>query len=56
MKIIVVGDGKVGHALAEQLVGEGHDVTVIENDDEVIQRDQDSIDAMYIRGNGANAK
>lgn len=56
MKIIVVGDGKVGHALAEQLVGEGHDVTVIENDDEVIQREQDSIDAMYIRGNGANAK
>ena len=35
MKIIVVGDGKVGHALSEQLVGEGHDVTVIESDDEV---------------------
>ena len=30
MKIIVVGDGKVGHAVAEQLVSEEHDVTVIE--------------------------
>lgn len=56
MKIIVAGDGKVGHALAEQLVKEEHDVTVIENDEIVIQHGQDSIDAMYIKGNGANAK
>lgn len=56
MKIIVVGDGKVGHAVAEQLVSEEHDVTVIESDDNVIQHDQDSIDAMYLKGNGANAK
>ena len=56
MKIIVVGDGKVGHAVAEQLVSEEHDVTVIENNETVIQHGQDSIDAMYIKGNGANAK
>ncbi len=56
MKIIVAGDGKVGHALAEQLVKEEHDVTVIENDEIVIQHGQDSIDAMYVKGNGANAK
>ena len=56
MKIIVVGDGKVGHAVAEQLVNEEHDVTMIESDEEVIQHGQDSIDAMYLKGNGANAK
>ena len=31
MKIIVVGDGKVGFAIAKQLNQEGHDITVVEN-------------------------
>ena len=31
MKIIVVGDGKVGFAIAKQLYQEGHDITVVEN-------------------------
>ena len=31
MKVIVVGDGKVGYTLTEQLSREGHDVVVIDN-------------------------
>lgn len=31
MNIVIVGDGKVGSTLAEQLSGERHDVTVIDN-------------------------
>ena len=30
MKIIVVGFGKVGYVLADQLNNEGHDLTVID--------------------------
>lgn len=31
MQIIIVGDGKVGVALTEQLSSEGHDITVIDS-------------------------
>ena len=30
MKIVIVGDGKVGFALTQQLAREGHDIVVIE--------------------------
>ena len=31
MKIIIIGDGKVGYSLAENLSKENHDVTIIDN-------------------------
>ena len=30
MRIIIIGCGKIGKSLAEKLVSEGHDVTVID--------------------------
>lgn len=56
MRILVVGDGKVGHVLAEQLTGEEHDVVVVDNDEAVLQRSEDTLDVLCVRGNGANAK
>lgn len=56
MRILIVGNGKVGHTLAEQLIVEGHDVIIIDKKDEVIQKAEDLLDAMCIHGNGANAK
>ena len=56
MRIVVIGAGKVGHVLAEHLTNEGHDVIVIDKDDSVIARCQDSLDVMCIKGNGANAR
>ncbi len=56
MRILVVGDGKVGHTLAEQLISEGHDVVIIDRDDEVVRRAEDMLDAICIHGNGANAR
>ena len=35
---------------------EEHDVTIIDRSDEVIEKCQDSLDVMCVRGNGANAK
>ncbi len=55
MRIIVVGDGKVGHTLAAALVSEGHDVVIIDQDEEVIRKNEDTLDALCIHGNGANA-
>lgn len=56
MRILVVGDGKVGHTLAEHLNREGHDITMIDSDDEVLQKCEETLDVLCIRGNGANAK
>ena len=36
MKIIIVGGGKIGKSLIESLVGEGHDVAVIDKDPSVV--------------------
>ena len=56
MRILVVGDGKVGHAIAGQLAQENHDVVVVDTDEEALARTEDELDVLCIRGNGANAK
>ncbi len=53
MKIIVVGCGKVGLTLTEQLNQEGHDVVVIDKDGRKLRSVTDNIDVMGVEGNGA---
>lgn len=54
MKIVIVGDGKVGYTLTKQLTREGHDVVVIDSNPHVLQELQESLDVMALRGNGAS--
>lgn len=54
MRIVIVGAGKVGSTLAFQLVKEGHDVVVIDTNEEKINDLQNMADIMTICGNGAN--
>ncbi len=56
MRIILVGDGKVGHTIAQHLTAEGHDVVIIDQDDEPLRRSADTLDVICIRGNATNAK
>ncbi|MFC3928767.1 Trk system potassium transporter TrkA [Streptococcus caprae] len=56
MKIIVVGGGKVGTALCRSLVGENHDVVLIEQNSTVLEKVTKRYDIMGIVGNGANYK
>lgn len=53
MKIIIVGCGKVGFTLVEQLNNEGHDITVIDRDGAKLRALTDSLDVMGVEGNGA---
>lgn len=53
MKIIIVGCGKVGMTLAEQLDEEGHDITVIDQDSVVVDKATQNMDIMGVVGNGA---
>jgi trk system potassium uptake protein TrkA len=55
MKVVIIGNGKVGSNLSSALVSEGHDVTVIDNDERKLQKIQNSLDLMCIEGNGATA-
>lgn len=54
LNIIIVGCGKVGANLTEQLNKEGHDVTVIDKDAGKIQAMTNLYDIMGIVGNGAS--
>lgn len=53
LKIIIVGNGKVGFTLAEHLSQEEHDVTVIDTNDEALRHASDALDVMCVKGNGA---
>ena len=55
MKVIIVGTGKMGYSLAEQLVREEHDVTVVDLNDDSLRRAGDTLDIMTVRGNGVSA-
>ena len=54
LSIIIVGCGKVGHTLTEQLVREGHDITIVDINEQVIRDTTELFDVMGIRGNGAS--
>lgn len=54
MKIIVIGDGKVGKAIIEHICKEGHQVVVVDKDPNVIENLINKYDVMGICGNGAN--
>ena len=54
MKIIIIGCGKVGSTLAEELCEEDHDLTVIDKNPQKIQQICESIDIMGSCGNGAS--
>ena len=53
MKIVIVGCGNVGTALVEQLSGEGHNITVVGEKEELVQGITNTYDIMGIIGNGA---
>ena len=54
MKIVIVGDGKVGFALADQLSKEGHAITVIDSNLDNLKNLMDVLDVLVVHGNGAS--
>ena len=54
LNIIIVGCGKVGATLVEQLDKEGHHITIIDKDAEVIQGISNQFDVLGLVGNGAS--
>lgn len=54
MKIIIIGGGKVGSKISEQLSKESHDIVMIEKNLKVINRINSYQDVACINGNGIN--
>ena len=52
MKIVIVGGGKVGYAIAGEVSGEGHDVTIIDHNPANYERLSLGLDCMTILGDG----
>ena len=53
MHIVLVGNGKIGKSILEQLVNEGHDIVVIDNNEARVTEAQNLRDIMAVYGNGA---
>lgn len=56
MKILIVGSGQVGNFLCERFSREGHEVTLVDHDQEAVERAQDRLNVLGIVGNGASAE
>ena len=54
MRIVVIGDGKIGFTVTQALVREGHDLVVIDNQSEALRQTEDSLDVQVLEGNGAS--
>ena len=54
MRITIIGGGKVGYNIAENLADEDHDITVIDTNEAVIDKINEELDVLCIKGNGAS--
>ncbi len=53
MRVIIIGAGQVGTSVAEGLVSENNDITVVDSDRERLTYLQDRLDLRTVSGNGA---
>ncbi|EJL84116.1 Trk system potassium transporter TrkA [Pantoea sp. BIGb0393] len=56
MKIIILGAGQVGGTLAENLVGENNDITVVDSDATRLRVLQDKFDLRVVHGHGSHPR
>ena len=54
MRIVVIGDGKVGKSIVEHVSKEGHELIIIDKNPTVVEQIIDQYDVMGIVGNGAS--
>ena len=56
MYVVIMGGGRVGLNLASFLISDGHDVTLVENDEKLCSNASAELDALVIYGNGTDIK
>ncbi|MBC8954784.1 Trk system potassium transporter TrkA [Xenorhabdus sp. PB62.4] len=56
MKIIILGAGQVGGTLAENLVDENNDITIVDTDTDRLRQLQDKFDLRVVNGHGSHPR
>ena len=51
MKVVIVGAGKLGLKVANTLLGGDHDVTIIDTNEDILQKISSQMDVMTINAN-----
>lgn len=54
MKIVIIGDGKVGYKLAKQLSAENYDIVMIDSNEKKLREAIDRLDIFCVTGDGAS--
>jgi trk system potassium uptake protein TrkA len=52
MKLLIIGCGRVGSAIADRMAADGHDVTVIDESAEALQRLPEGWPGRFVHGHG----
>ena len=55
MKIVIIGDGKVGYKLARQLSADDYDIVMIDSNERKLRFAIDRLDIFCVHGNGVDA-
>jgi trk system potassium uptake protein TrkA len=56
MRIVIIGDGMVGHKVAVELSDENYDVVLIDQNEEALANASNTMDVLCLKGDGANAE
>ena len=56
MKIVIIGDGKVGYKLAKQLSSEKYDIILIDNNEEKLRKSIGRMDVFCVAGEGGSVE
>ncbi len=54
MKILIIGAGAVGFNIAKQLSKEGHDISLIDENPELVRQISEKLDVFVVAGNGTS--
>ncbi|MEM7262125.1 MAG: Trk system potassium transporter TrkA [Planctomycetota bacterium] len=54
MRVVIIGAGVVGYHLAEQLSGEGHEISVVDSDPALVRRLDDRFDVLAVAGDASS--
>lgn len=56
MRVLIIGAGKVGYQIATSLSKDGHDIVVIDKEQERLEKVDANLDVLSLRGNGLSVK
>lgn len=56
MKIVIIGDGKVGYKLAQELSAENYDVVMIDSNEKKLREAIDKLDIICVTGDGGSVE